>query len=126
MSVTFENTGTSTWDPEAEYWLGSQNPENNSTWGIARVALDGPIAPEEQVTFSFSITAPGTDRVYDFQWQMVQDGVAWFGDLTPNLRIKVAAPANGARYVSQSAPAMILPGDTAAVSVTMVNNGTST
>ncbi|HKZ55352.1 MAG TPA: Calx-beta domain-containing protein [Anaerolineales bacterium] len=126
VSVTFENTGTSTWDPEAEYWLGSQNPENNSTWGIARVALDGPIAPEEQVTFSFSITAPGTDRVYDFQWQMVQDGVAWFGDLTPNLRIKVAAPANGARYVSQSAPAMILPGDTAEVSVTMVNNGTST
>ena len=31
VSVTMRNTGTTTWDAAADYFLGSQNPENSWT-----------------------------------------------------------------------------------------------
>ena len=37
VSVTMKNTGNTTWD--SNYRLGSQNPENNGTWGLGRVYL---------------------------------------------------------------------------------------
>jgi YD repeat-containing protein len=41
VSVTMRNTGTNAWTSAGAYKLGSQNPENNSTWGLARVELPG-------------------------------------------------------------------------------------
>jgi phosphatidylserine/phosphatidylglycerophosphate/cardiolipin synthase-like enzyme len=91
VSITLQNTGTSTWDPAAKYFLGSQNPENNWTWGLARVPLDQPVEQREQKTFAFTITAPSSPGDYIFQWQMVQENVEWFGDLTPATGIQVAS-----------------------------------
>jgi hypothetical protein len=42
--------------------------------------------------FSFDVVAPGVPRVYPFQWQMVQDGVRWFGEPTAPLLITVITP----------------------------------
>jgi hypothetical protein len=39
VSVTFLNTGTTTWSGGSGYKLASQNPFNNSTWGTTRVVL---------------------------------------------------------------------------------------
>ena len=51
------------------------------------------IAPEGQSkTFTFNVVAPRVPGTYNFQWQMVQDGVAWFGDKTPNVAVTVSAP----------------------------------
>ena len=36
--------------------------------------------------------APGLPGVYPFQWQMVQDGVRWFGEPTAPLLITVITP----------------------------------
>ena len=89
ISITMKNTGTKTWDP-ASYRLGSANPRDNLNWGLNRVYLTAPVSPGAQVTFRFTVRAPRTAATYNFQWQMVEEHVAWFGALTTNLRIKVA------------------------------------
>jgi hypothetical protein len=89
VSVTVRNDGSETWTNEALYRLGSQNPHDNGTWGMGRVALPGPVAPGQQVTFNFDVTAPSTPGSYNFQWRMVQDGVEWFGDHTTNVVVDV-------------------------------------
>jgi Bacterial Ig-like domain/Ig-like domain from next to BRCA1 gene len=89
ISITMKNTGTKTWDP-ASFRLGSANPRDNLTWGLNRVFLTAPVAPGAQVTFRFTVRAPRTASTYNFQWQMVEEHVMWFGALTTNLRIKVS------------------------------------
>src|SRR5207244_3072951 len=63
------------------YKLGSQNPQDNATWGLGRVLLPSgtSVAPGATYTFSFNVTAPTTPANYTMQWQMLQEGVAWFG-----------------------------------------------
>jgi hypothetical protein len=89
VTVTMRNTGTQTWRPEAGFRLGSQNPQDNRTWGRSRVELPVPVAPEQVVELTFTATAPADRGLYDFQWQMVHEGVTWFGQATSNVRILV-------------------------------------
>jgi hypothetical protein len=89
VAVTMRNDGTSTWTDAGLFRLGSQNPRDNYTWGLNRVAVPTSVAPGEEVTFDFYVTAPSTPGSYNFQWQMVQDGVEWFGTPTPNIVIDV-------------------------------------
>jgi|GEM_PF-2027366 len=93
VSVTMKNTGTSIWTAADKYRLGSQNPQDNSTWGLSRVNLDPgeSIAPGQQKTFTFSIKAPATNGTYNFQWQMLKENVEWFGDKTANVAVAVTA-----------------------------------
>jgi hypothetical protein len=72
VSVTLQNTGTSIWAP-GNYFLGSENPEANSTWGLNRVDLAAEVLPGASVTFSFNVTAPATAGTYEFQWRMVHN-----------------------------------------------------
>ncbi|HYW72033.1 MAG TPA: NBR1-Ig-like domain-containing protein [Pyrinomonadaceae bacterium] len=92
VSITFRNTGAATWNTADAFRLGSQNAQDNSTWGLNRVNVPTSVAEGEVVTFLFTVTAPATAGTYNFQWRMVQDGVEWFGDTTPNLVITVSAP----------------------------------
>ena len=89
VSVTMKNTGGTTWTEESEYRIGSQNPQNNWNWGISRVHIDSgeTIFPDQEKTFVFTITAPSTSGIYNFQWRMVQDSVEWFGDYTENVEV---------------------------------------
>jgi len=92
-----KNTGTTVWTPPSQntynpFRLGAQNPQDNTNWGFNRVDLGGAVAPGSQYTFSFTITAPSTAGVYNFQWEMVQDGVTWFGDFSPNIQVTVGNP----------------------------------
>jgi RHS repeat-associated protein len=88
-SVTMKNTGLATWVASNAFNLGSQNPGDNTTWGIQRVAVPGSVAANASVTFSFAVKAPLSAGTYNYQWRMVQDGVAWFGNLTTNQSITV-------------------------------------
>lgn len=91
-SVTMRNDGNDTWSASTYYRLGSQNPQDNSTWGFGRVSLSQDVPPGQQAVFSFNVTAPSTPATYNFQWRVVRDGVAWFGAFTPNIAIQVSSP----------------------------------
>jgi hypothetical protein len=80
VSLTFRNTGTSTWTAANNYKLGT--PANADPFAAARqlLAPQDAIAPGQQKTFSFSFTAPAAPGAYATHWQMVHEGVAWFGD----------------------------------------------
>lgn len=95
VSVTVRNTGDTVW---ANFGsnpcrLGSQNPQDNGNWGTSRIDLAYPVSPGDEYTFSFTLNpdlSPGHIRLHhlnNFQWRMVQEGVAWFGDYTPNVQI---------------------------------------
>lgn len=89
VSVTMKNTSNITWSP-GNYLLGSQNLQDN-TWGTRRVALPTFVAPESDVTFNFTVTAPYDGDAHDFKWQMVSSGGEWFGEQTDNVNVAVTA-----------------------------------
>ncbi len=88
--IKMKNTGETTWTRDSDYKLGSRN----STWGLSWVWLSegDEVEPGETYTFTFDITAPPNPGDYGFQWQMMQESVGWFGDLTPNVNIQVNEP----------------------------------
>jgi len=63
---------------------------------------------------------------------LVVTGVGWFGSFTENITITVPNPPtippsfNGAQFVSQSVPSTLQLGQTASVSITLRNSGTTT
>jgi hypothetical protein len=63
---------------------------------MARVDLGSgdSIAPGQQKTFSWTVTAPSTAGTYNFQWRMVQEFVQWFGAATPNVAVTVTSGGN--------------------------------
>ena len=90
VSVTMRNTGTTTWTTSG-YKLGSQNPQDNFTWGRARVDVPTTISPGQEATFNFNVTPPSVPGTYNFQWRMVEEFVQWFGDYTPNVSVNVVS-----------------------------------
>jgi hypothetical protein len=93
--VTMRNAGAATWLPGAGYKLGAQNPQDTFIWGVNRVSLPGPVAPANDVTFAFNVTAPAAAGAYNFQWRMLQDGVGYFGPLSPNISITISGAGGG-------------------------------
>ncbi len=126
--VEMKNTGGITWTRDDGHKLGSQNPENNNTWGKSRVWLpDGvSVGLDQTYRFTFDVTAPTEPGEYDFQWRMVQESVEWFGDYTENVRITVRAPINDAQFMDQSVPTTMVADETYPVWVEMKNTGETT
>jgi hypothetical protein len=88
VSVTMSNTGTTTWTV-VTYYLGSQNPQGNTTWGLNQVNLTTSVPPNSQAVFNFSVTAPSTAGTYNFQWQMA-NGAGVFGAPSTNVVVTVS------------------------------------
>lgn len=82
-TVQMKNVGTKPWSSAGgtAHRLGSQSPQDNTTWGFNRVSLpSSPINPGATATFTINATAPASPGTHTFAWKMVQDGVEWFGD----------------------------------------------
>jgi len=132
VSVTMQNTGSSTWTASAEYRLGSQSPQDTLRWGIGRVDVPAgaSIGNGGTVTFTFHVKAPPSAGTYDFQWRMVREHVEWFGDFTPVVHVAVSAAThvegNGAAFVGQTVPASMETGRIYDVRVSFRNIGTTT
>ena len=82
VTVNAFNTGIQTWNPGGQYKLGAVN--DDSIWGPTRVDMN---SGDSTTTgnfkmFTFDVTAPTTPGTYTFDYQMVQEGVEWFGDST--------------------------------------------
>jgi N-acetyl-anhydromuramyl-L-alanine amidase AmpD len=81
-TITMNNNGTKPWASggSTPHNLGSQSPQDNTTWGFGRVALPfSPVNAGQNATFTLNARAPTTPGNYAFAWRMVQDGVEWFG-----------------------------------------------
>ncbi len=92
-SVTMNNTGSGTWRSDATpHKLGSQNPRDNLNWGLSRVSLPWSIGPGWSAVFNFNATAPSSPGTYPFYWQMVEDGVEWFGSTCAKIITVQSAP----------------------------------
>ncbi len=90
FSVTFKNTGTTTWTSTTRYSLGTQSPQDNVLWlNTNRVKLPNSVSPGQEVTFYMTLTAPSEEGMYAIQWQMVQDGVEWFGDKSEAINLSI-------------------------------------
>lgn len=88
--ITFLNSGTTSWSDAADYYLGSQHPQDNGTWGLTRFDMGTTVVPPGGVaSFNLPITAPTTVGTYNFQWQMLREGDAWFGEKSTNVAVSV-------------------------------------
>jgi len=90
VKLIFKNTGSSTWT-WGRIKIGSQKPANNLTWLIDQISLNTKekVKPGEFKTFTFNAVVPTKPGIYDFQWQMFEEGVGWFGNKSPNVKITV-------------------------------------
>ncbi len=92
-SFTMKNTGTTTWRSANSYNFGSQDPQDNTNWGgFNRVSLPSDTPPGSLASRTFNSWAPTTAGTYNWSWQMVQDGVEWFGDKCGPKVVTVTAP----------------------------------
>jgi hypothetical protein len=83
-SVEMRNTGLATWDYQDGYKLGAVNDEDSLYGPDVRVWIpEGvSVAPGETFVFEFDLTAPQATSDYLTDWQMVHEGVQWFGETT--------------------------------------------
>lgn len=126
VSLTFKNMGSTTWKPVDQVKLGSQAPQDNMIWGRARVYLQNEVPSGQNKTFTFTVTAPINPGIYNFQWQMLKEGVKWFGDKSANVKVNVIAPDFNAQFISQNVPARMDAGQSYPVNITFKNIGGDT
>jgi len=101
------NTGSTTWTSTQGYRLGSQDPQDNTNWGLDRVDLQAAsVDPGQDATFIFTVTAPKIAGGYAFAWQMVREGVRWIGAASPSLVIAVGSDAGVCSSLHQQAQAL--------------------
>jgi len=127
VSVTMKNTGVTNWTSGNGFYLRSQNPTDNTTWGRKAVNLSSSetIMPGQTKKFSFTVYAPMNAGTYNFQWRMAQN-TSSFGTVSPNVAVPVAVKFHAARYISQVVPSAVKAGSQFTVSVTMENVGLNT
>ncbi|MBI3186149.1 MAG: DUF4214 domain-containing protein [Myxococcales bacterium] len=90
--VTMRNSGGVAWTAAEGYRLGSQEPQDNQSWGLGRAELPGSVAAGQNATFVLSLVAPSAPGRYAFAWRMLQEQVAWFGQSTPTVWVDDGAP----------------------------------
>ena len=100
VSLTFKNTGTTTWTDAGLYHLGTQNPQDNFFFGVNRLFLPNDVLPGEEVTITATLTAPEMHGLYYFQWQMVQDGVEWFGEKSEAVVLVITEDLNDSLFTA--------------------------
>ena len=114
VSVTFENTGTTTWATDDFYHLR----ESSGNWGVATVPMPHDVEPGESVTFEVDVTAPSALGSYPMRWVMGQKDVEVSADSSPAVAIVVSdtqsAPLAGIRVErAPEVPPLFLTADVA-------------
>lgn len=97
VSLTFQNTGSSTWTAANQYKLGAVGGSDPFAAPRELIPSGVTVRPGGQITFTFPFTAPAKPGVYDTTWQMLREGVAWFGDQATQAVTVDAAPTAAER-----------------------------
>jgi hypothetical protein len=109
VSVTMKNTGTTTWTKAGSYRLGAVGDSDPFAPGRVDLADADSIAPSQQKTFSFTMTAPISEGVRTSDWNMLQENVQWFGDVvTKVVNVTFGPNPPGAPTISWPTRGMIL------------------
>ncbi len=127
--VRIYNTSSIDLRSDQGFLLGSQEPQDNATWGVSRVEIPGGVAPRFETThFLFSVTAPTTPGTYSFAWQMLQEGKQWFGDVCKLPAPVTVQPAddNAKVFSISGIPERVTVGDSFTAVIKMQNRGKST
>lgn len=125
-TVTLANCGAETWTRAAGFHLASALPGGTSHWRTTRVELPREVPFGAEVTLPIEGVAPGAPGRYPYTW-VLQRGGDRVGDATPELRITALPRGNcngartPARFVAQSAPSTLDPGEGANVDITFAN-----
>lgn len=132
VSISMKNTGSTTWQKgNYKLKLMNQTESISKLWGISDVDLGSNIAPNESVTFSFSVKAPETPGDYNLQYQ-IANGNAFFGEPTANIPVtvtdaKVPPVKSDVNYNStfkyHNLPAEVSEGGIYDIVITMRNTG---
>lgn len=99
--VVFANCGDTPWTAAPAvgpngHKLGSQAPQDNTHWGVHRVPLPGDVGPGQLVRVDFDIKAPDLPGYYGFRWRIVNEGVAWLDESSPEHTVAVATSSTPA------------------------------
>lgn len=90
VSITMKNTSYLTWNT-ADYKLGAV--DDSDPFASSRQLISTVVAPGQNNTWTFNMTAPATTGTYTTDWRMVQENVNWFGPaLVKQVQVVSAAP----------------------------------
>jgi hypothetical protein len=95
-AVSVRNTGTATWTRAGGYKLGTVDDADPFYTRDTRVWLSDEVTVTTgQVwTFELELLAPETAGSYTTDWQMVREGIHWFGDtMTHEIEVSCEEPA---------------------------------
>lgn len=126
VTVTAKNLGSTTWSSASPYpyRLGSALPADNQVWGVGRVNVQSYVPFGSTITFTLNIKAPSTPGTYTFAWQMLREGMHWFGQvLSRTVTVTAPQPVYDAQITNSSIPAQMSAGGTYNVSLTFKNTG---
>jgi hypothetical protein len=90
--VAFADCSSTTWvaalsdDAPSGLKLGAATA---TAWGRPRVALPVDVPPAHAVRIAYAGVAPLTDGPYTWQWQLVDEWVAWFESPSPAIEVEV-------------------------------------
>jgi lipoteichoic acid synthase len=110
VPLTITNTGSRRWDPARVHlsyhwlWIVPRELASRSRWNLPyhdgiRTTLPAAVAPAARASLNGRLLAPSAPGVYWLQWDMVEEGVAWFAQVSPRQRrrlIVVLPPAAAA------------------------------
>jgi hypothetical protein len=93
--VTVRNTGSTTWTRDDGYKLGAVD-DADPLYARPRVWLtsSSAVAPGQEISFEIDMVAPAERGTVFTDWQMVHEGVAWFGDIAAEAVTVAATPSD--------------------------------
>jgi hypothetical protein len=103
VNLKWLNTGTQTWSGGAGLRMRSQNPENNTIWGGNAVQPATTVQPGQQLDITFSAIAPHAPGAYSFQWQLFQEGIGFFGQMSTAVQVTVLQPQSNSPQIDSPA-----------------------
>jgi len=94
IPIAVTNTGQRAWDPARVHvsyhwrWIVPRELASRSRWNAPyhdgiRTELSEAVAPGERVHAQGRVLAPSLPGVYWLQWDMVEEGVTWFAQVSP-------------------------------------------
>ena len=130
ITVPVSNSGVATWNATGAnlvdlsyHWTDAAGTV--VVWDGTRTALAADVPPSASTQIAASVTTPSAPGTYTLSFDLVREGVAWFGSLGAQ-PLKLPAQVSPAVYAatySISATSAVLLGESRTLAVTVTNNG---